>query len=97
MQQPYQPQQEQPLLVQLDKLQPLFTEEEVDSVRRILSSPLVKRYFVAQLNSAVNDFLANEAETLEQKEKLTARFLKMKGVQYVCTFMVNNFREEQKK
>lgn len=86
-----------PLLVQLDKLTPAFTEEEAKNLKQILANPLVKRFFLAQFNTAVADFLVNEADTDEQKQKLTSRFLKMKGVQYVCTFILNNFQEEKAK
>jgi hypothetical protein len=45
---------------------------------------------------AVNDFLMNEAETSEQEYKLLARFKKLKGIQYVYAFLLNNFKPEVK-
>jgi hypothetical protein len=88
--------QEQELQAQLNKLQPDFTGEEARNLQQLLSSPLVRRYFQAQLNMAVNDFLMNEAETSEQEYKLLARFKKLKGIQYVYAFLLNNFKPEVK-
>lgn len=91
-----QEQQEPELLAELDKLRPVFSEEEATTLKQLLSSPLVRRYFTSQFNYAINDFLENEAETPEQEKKLIARFQKLKGVQYVYTFLLNNFRPEVK-
>lgn len=88
--------QEPELLAELDKLRPVFSEEEATTLKQLLSSPLVRRYFISQFNYAINDFLENEVETSEQKEKFIARFQKLKGIQYVYTFLLNNFRPEVK-
>jgi hypothetical protein len=88
--------QEPELLAELDKLIPAFSEEEANTLRQFLSSYIVRRYFAAQFNYAVNDFMQNESETPEQEQKLLARYKKLKGVQYVFTFLLNNFRPEAK-
>lgn len=74
--------------------------EEAAQVRHHLSNPLVVRYIRQLRINALIDFHANEAETREQEQQLAARFNKYKGVDYICTFLVNNFevvRKEGKK
>lgn len=87
--------QEQPLLLQLDQLDLRLDPKEEEALRNMLSHPLFRRYLLAQFNTAANDFLTNEAETPEQEKKLLARFQKLKGVQYMCTYILNNFQERK--
>lgn len=70
-----------------------FSEEEVQNLTKLLGNQLVRRYLRSVLATSVQEFLVNEAETIEQEQKLLARYKKLKGIQYMCTFLLNHFQE----
>ncbi len=69
-----------------------LTPEEQSQVAVAMANPAIKRYFQTLMQTALEDIAANEAETVEQKEKFLARFQKLKGVLYVCTLALT-FKE----
>lgn len=71
-----------------------LSKEESDFVKNTLGSPPIQKYFRHLLLHSALEIMVNEAETSEQKEKLLSRFQKLKGIQYVCHFVINNFRKE---
>lgn len=77
-------------------LQSVLTPEEEKAVKLQLSNPLFQKYLKILYYHSIQEVALNEAETPEQIQKLVTRFNKLKGIQYIITFLLSNFEESKK-
>ncbi len=83
-------------LLQLPEELPSISKTEQDYLKETLSNPAVQKYFRTLHFNALRDLADNEVTSKADEEKLAYRFMKLKGIQMVCLFIINNFGKENK-
>jgi len=84
--------QEELLNLLLPHQLPDLTPPDIEIITQSLSHPAVRKYLQHIFHTSVTEFIKNEIETEEQMRKAALRFNKLKGIQYLCVFLLNNFQ-----
>lgn len=86
----------------LDRLQllphqlPNLTESEQENIENILANPDIRKYLRVIYGKSVEAFLLeNEVKSEADEKALVSYFNKLKGIEYLCTFLLNNFSPEK--
>lgn len=78
-------------LLQLPENMQELSVTEVAIVTEAFKTPAVQKFFRVLYLSSIKEFAVNDCDTEEQQKKLISRFNKLKGIQMVCSHIVNNF------